>query len=183
MHEMTIETGSKMTKPQATEVTNVLLQAGKVISNPQTKITDFFKWSIISFICCGTAAVMFTIMIIQGKGDFLSYVCVIVSVLALLAGLFMFRVASRMRRTYMSGDRKVTIVLDDDGVDYDNHFDKKLKIGWNGFKFIREMKECLYMFPNDMTGIIIIVNREHTDGVAQFFREHNIDKQFIRNDK
>jgi len=177
---LVIETGSKMTKSQASEVTNILFQTKGLLKKPENKLQDYFKFCPRIIAMAAALGVFFGCLIISGQKDVLSYVCVSVMALVIIAYAFMFRSLLKYRKKLLSKDDKVTITFDEEGVEYDNHNDKKMKAYYDGVSFVRGFTEVTGIFPKELTGILICFNKKELDRVEAYLRANDIGVRIIK---
>ena len=177
---MQIVAKERTTKKQAKEITNVVMQAAKLLKNPESKPMDFFNYCIFGMIFAVVAGIVFSVLIAVGRGTVLTYIALCVMALLLVTAGIVYRTVCRFRNTLLNKDRNVLIVIDEKGVDYDDHEKLKMKTPWTGISFIREFDECLYFFPTDITGLVICVNRKETEGVSACLKELGIGTRMIR---
>ena len=180
---MQIVANERLSKKRANEITNVVMQGAKLLKNPEAKPMNFFNYCIFGMIFAIVAGVSFSVLIAIGRGTALTYIGLSVMAILLVISISVYRTVSRFRNNLLNKDRNVLIVIDEDGIDYDDHEKLKLKTPWTGISFIREFNECLCFFPTDMTGIVICVDRKETEGVAACLKELGIGTRMIRNKK
>ncbi|MCR4928346.1 MAG: hypothetical protein K5927_10265 [Lachnospiraceae bacterium] len=177
---MQIVAKERTTKKQAKEITNVVMQAAKLLKNPEAKPMDFFNYCIFGMIFAVVAGIVFAVLIAVGRGTALTYIGLSVMAILLVTSIIVYRTVSRFRNTLLNKDKNVLIVIDEEGIDYNDHEKLKMKTPWTGISFIREFDECLYFFPTDMTGLVICVNRKETEGVSTCLKELGIGTRMIR---
>ncbi|MBR6223638.1 MAG: hypothetical protein IKQ71_09385 [Lachnospiraceae bacterium] len=177
---LTIETEAQMTEAAAKEIVNVTTQIKTLLKTPEKKLTDYFKFCPCSMIFCAVMTVFCVFYILKFGGDPLIYVCLGVMLLTFVLALVMYRSVNRYKKLLIDKSGKVTVTFDEEGIDYDNHADRKLKLSWGGTAFIRVLKECIYVTPKDITSVMICLKKDYAESVLRFVNENNIDVRIIK---
>ncbi len=177
---LTIETEAQMTEAAAKEIVNVTTQIKTLLKNPEKKLTDYYKFCPGSMIFCAVMAIFCVFYILKFGGDALIYVCLGVMLITFVLSLVMYRSVNKYKKFLTDKSGKVTVTFDEDGIDYDNHLDRKLKLSWGGTAFIRMFKECLYVTPKDITSVMICLKKDYAESVLRFVDENNIDIKIIK---
>ncbi len=177
---LTIETECQTTEAQAKEIVNVSVQIKKLIKSPEKKFTDYFKFCPRSMAFALLMIVFCFLFVLKFGGDALIYSCLGVFGFSFIIILRVYSSVNGYKKHLLSQSGNVTVIFDEDGVDYDNHKDKKLKLSWEGTAFIRVLSECLYVVPKDMMGVMICLKVEYTERVLSFVEENNIGIEVIK---
>ena len=177
---LTIETERQTTEAQAKEIVNVSMQIKRILKAPDKKITNYFKFCPRSMIFCGVMLVLSALYIIKFGGDALIYVCLGMMAITLVTTLKIYISVNNYKKHLLGQKGKVTVIFDENGVDYDNHKDRKLNLSWEGTAFIRIFSECLYVVPKDITSVMICLKKDDAERVAGFITENNINIEIIR---
>ena len=117
---MQIVAKERTTKKQAKEITNVVMHAAKLLKNPESKPMDFFNCCFFGMIFAVVAGVVFSVLIAIGRGTVLTYIALCVMALLLVTAIIVYRTVCRFRNTLLNKDRNVLIVIDEEGIDYDD---------------------------------------------------------------
>ena len=133
---LTIETTAKQTIPQAREITNITLQAKSLLIKPEAKLQNYFRFCPISMGISGACLAIFGTLAICGRGDILIYICIGIMAITFLLGLLIYRTAKSFEKGLLKKDGSVTVVLDEEGVYYNNHVDNQFKVGWSGISLL-----------------------------------------------
>ncbi len=177
---LTIETELQLTEAQAEEIVNVSMQIRTLLKSPEKKLTNYFKFCPGSMIFCAILAILNGFYIFKFGGDALMYVCLGVMLITFIVAFKMNISIKNYKKVIFGRDGMVTVTFDENGVDFDNHKDKKLKLSWDGTAFIRVLNECLYVVPKDITSVMICLKKDYTDSVSRFIEENNIDVKIIK---
>lgn len=171
---MVIESDGKMTKTQAKEVANVSLQGRTLMKKPEAKIKDFFRFCIGASIFCVVIMAIMGLMAIRGKGDALIYICLGMTVVTLVMALSIYFSVNKIYKTLLSKEGHVTIMLDEEGVEYDDHGSRKIKQSWGTISFVRQCREMIYFMPSDIAGLLVCVSVEYATDIKEFLQDRNV---------
>ena len=171
---MVIEAKSLHDKATAKECTNITIQGNDLLKNPEKKLRDFFRFVPISSAFVLAVLVMCIVWIILGSATTLTYVCLGLIGAALVVEFVFVRTMMRLYKVFHTMDRTVTLSFDEEGVDFDDHGEKKMKLLWSGSAFVRFFPHVVAIFPKTATGIMILLSAEHADEVRGFLKEKNI---------
>ena len=179
---LTIETNGKTTKSQAEEITNILVSAHALLKNPKCKLRNFFLFCPIAMVLSLLVAAGLGVCMATGltTNALLDWITIVVLFLLFFFSFVMFRTVRKVRDELMKHEGTVTIVLDEEGIDYDDHNGKKLKAGWNTVSFLREFKEFISFIPKEATGNGIFLERGEFNKVAQYMDEIGVDIPVFR---
>jgi len=177
---MVIEKHEKITQEEAKEITILMANARQLMRDPMKKTSDVFAFCMKAFIFGIIGFVLCVLLIIFGDADLYVILCMGVMIAMLLMVFVYYR---SMRKLYLDlinqANDHVTITLDEEGVGYDDHGTKKLKLFWKNISFVRAFQHVVCFFPNDISGIMITIDRAQFASIKQFLRENNIDVQII----
>ena len=166
---MVIEKYEKITNEEAREITILMANARQLMRDPMKKLSDVFSFCL--------KACIFGVI---GLADLYVILCMGVMIAMLLIVFVYYR---SMRKLYLDlinqANDRVTITLDEEGVGYDDHGTKKLKLFWKNISFVRAFQHIVCFFPNDISGIMITIDRAQFASIKQFLQENNIDVQII----
>ncbi|MBR3057214.1 MAG: hypothetical protein IKG93_04500 [Clostridiales bacterium] len=175
---LVIESSSPKTKAQAKEITNVVMQAGKMLRDPGRKVQDFLL----------TLPIMIGISLLMAVTCFLinlwseSTLMMICMGMMLVLSVFELALYWSIRKYYnnfLNKNPSVKIVFDKNGIDY-NDGERDLKLSWQSVAFIRVLKENVFFFPTDMSGIIVIVAKKEEPLIMQFIAEQAIPVKIVK---
>ena len=179
---LTIKTSLQTRKSQAEEITNIFLQYRNLLKKPECKLRNFFLFCPI--------AMVFSLVIIAVLGTLMAtghttnqamdWVCLFAMLFLFFFSVLMFRTVRKFRETLMKHNGTVTIVFDEEGIDYDDHNGKKLKAGWNTMLFLREFKECIAFLPKESTGNGIFLERSEFNKIVEYMDAIGVDVPVIR---
>lgn len=62
-----------------------------------------------------------------------------------------------------------------DGIEYDNHENRKIASTWDSFQCLKVCKTGVFLIPNDETGVLYGFQIEKSDAIVRFFFENEID--------
>lgn len=171
---MVIESDGKMTKAQAKEIANVSVQGRSLMKKPEAKLKDFFRFCKGAAAFCVLVLLAFGFMVARGKGDALIYICLGMTVVTLTMVFSVYYSVNKIYKTLLSREGKVTVTLDAEGVEYDDHGSRKIKQNWNAISFVRQCREMIYFMPTDVTGMLVCVSVEYAQGVKEFLKDGDI---------
>ncbi|MBO4928800.1 MAG: hypothetical protein J5379_11220 [Clostridiales bacterium] len=171
---MVIETKSSNDKATAKECTNIMIQGNDLLKNPEKKLRDFFRFVPISSAFVLVVLVLCIVWILLGSASTLTYVCLGLIGAALVVEFVFVRTMMRLYKTFVTMERTVTLSFDEEGIDFDDHTEKKMKLLWSGTAFVRFFPHVVAIFPKTATGIMILISAEHADEVRGFLKEKNI---------
>lgn len=171
---MIIESDGKMTKAQAKEIANFSLQGRMLMKKPEMKIKDFFRFCIGATAFCVLILLVFGFMLARGRGDALMYICLGMSVVTLAMVFSVYYSLNKIYKTLLSREGHVTVTLDTEGVEYDDHGSRKIRQSWSATSFVRQCQEMVYFMPTDITGLLVCVSAENAQGVKEFLKENDI---------
>lgn len=177
---MIIEKNEKITKDEAKEITVLMSNARQLMKNPMKKPSDVFAFCLKAFIFGIVGLAICGLLIILGGPDVYDIFCSLVMLAMLVIVLVYYRT---MRKFYLDminrENTHVTITLDEEGVDYDDHGSKKIKLFWNHISYFRAFQHVACFFPKDLSGIMITIDKAEFTKVKEFLQENNIDIQII----
>ncbi|MBR4733286.1 MAG: hypothetical protein IK081_11005 [Lachnospiraceae bacterium] len=177
---MVIEKHEKITQEEAKEITILMANARQLMRDPMKKLSDMFSFCLKACIFGSIGLVLCVLLIIFGDADLYVILCMGVMIAMLLMVFVYYR---SMRKLYLDlinqANDHVTITLDEEGVGYDDHGTKKLKLFWKNISFVRAFQHVVCFFPNDVSGIMITIDRAQFASIKQFLQENNIDVQII----
>lgn len=179
---LTIETNGTTHKAQAEEITNILVSAHALMKNPKCKLRNFFRFCPIAMVLSLVVAAGLGVCMATGltTNALLDWITIVVLFLLFFFSFVMFRTVRKVRDELMKHEGTVTIVIDEEGIDYDDHAGKKLKVGWNTIAFLREFNECICFLPKEATGNGIFLDRCEFNKVIQYMDEVGVDLPTIR---
>jgi len=76
-------------------------------------------------------------------------------------------------------DTKVIVTMDENGVVYEEVGAKTIHLAWNSISFIRLFKESVCMFPNDLSGILVILSAKEAEKIREFLAETPVQVKTI----
>ena len=76
-------------------------------------------------------------------------------------------------------EEKVTITIDENGIDYEVPGSKRFQISWDNVLFVRTFQETISFFPKEITGLVITVAKEHAEKIREYVRENKLPVQII----
>ena len=177
-NKMVIELQGKMSKEEATEVVNVCLQVGKLLKKPERKLMEMFRASII-FSLVGIFLVVLEVCdIMRGKAGPLDYLCLGVALVATIMLMNIYRIACKRRKELLGRETKITLEFTEEGLGYEES-DKKIKVTWDSFAFIRKFSRCICFMPKDMSGIIILVKNTYEGQIREYLQSTGINIHLI----
>ncbi|MBO4749080.1 MAG: hypothetical protein J5546_02055 [Lachnospiraceae bacterium] len=174
-----IETARKMTKEEAREVTSVIMNSRQLTQTPDKKIKDIFKFIPCAGAFTFIAFLSFLIFLILDSGDLMACFGLGISVLAIFIEIFFTRTCLKYYHTMLDRDAKVTITLDENGVLYDEHGAEKIQLSWSRISAIRLFKYSVYMFPKEITGIMVCMPASEADKIREFLAETPVQVRTI----
>lgn len=174
-----IETDSNMTKAQAKEVTTVLLNARQLIKNPEKKLVDSFKFIPFAIIFTLIAFASFLFFLSRDKNDMLAAFGLGIAVIALAIEIVFAFLVAKYYKMMKNRDAKVIVTLDENGVVYEEVGAKTIHLAWNSISFIRLFKESVCMFPNDLSGILILLSAKEAEKIREFLAETPVQVKTI----
>ena len=179
---LTIETSIESRKPQAEEITNIFLQYKNLLKKPDGKLRNFFLFCPLAMAFSLVVIAVLGVLMATGhtKSQALDWVTIFAMFFLFFFSVLIFRSARKFRDTLMEHKGSVTIVFDEEGIDYDDHNGKKLKAGWNTFLFLREFKECIAFLPKESTGNGIFLERNEFNKIVEYMDEIGVDVPVIR---
>ena len=173
---MTIDIDREITPEEAKEMTCVLYSTSKLMSKPEGKISNVFRFCVIAVAWIVFSILFFGFFILRGDRDAL----VIAGVIITLAGIVFLAVfASRVYMLYNSlvkrGVKHIIIKFDENGIDYEEVGSRKLQTTWDTVSFVRAFETSVYIFPKELTGIIYIFEKpKYYDDFKRFLTENKI---------
>ena len=177
---MVIERNGKFTKEKAKEITILLLNVKQLMKNPMKKPTDMFSYSLKTFIVGLGGLVIWGLLMIFGRSNAYVNICMGVMVAMLIVLFVYYKTIRKLYRDLINqGDIHVTLTLDEEGVDYDDHGNKKIRLFWKNISFFRAFQHVACFFPKDLSGIMITIDRSEFAKIKEFLQENHIDLQVI----
>lgn len=177
---MVIEKYEGITKEEAKEITILMANCRQLMRDPMKKTSDVFAFCLKACIFGIVGLVICGLLIIFGDLDAFVIFCVFI-MLAMLAVVFVYY--RSMRKLYLDlinqKNDHVTITLDEEGIDYDDHGTKKLKLFWKNISFVRAFQHVVCFFPKDISGIMITIDKAQFAKIKEFLQENNINVQII----
>lgn len=177
---MVIEKHEKITQEEAKEITILMANARQLMRDPMKKTSDVFAFCLKACIFGIIGLALCVLLIVFGDADLYVILCMGV-MLAMLAVIFVYY--RSMRKLYLDlinqENHHVTITLDEEGVDYDDHGTKKLKLFWKNISFVRAFQHVVCFFPKDVSGIMITIDKAQFAKIKDFLQENHIDIQII----
>ena len=179
---LTIETKLQGSRSQVEEITNIFVQYRSLLRNPECKLRNFFRFCPIAMALSLVIAAVLSVLMATGLTTnlVLDGITIFIMVLFFFFCFVMFRTIRKFRDDLMKHEGTVTIVIDEEGIDYDDHAGKKLKVGWNTIAFLREFNECICFLPKEATGNGIFLDRCEFNKVIQYMDEVGVDLPVIR---
>ncbi|MBO7515858.1 MAG: hypothetical protein J6T47_09580 [Lachnospiraceae bacterium] len=181
---LTIESDLKTHKKQAEEITNILVQYRTLLRKPACKLQNFFRFCPIAMVLSLVASAVLGVFMATGHttNALLDWITIFILFVLFFFSFIMFRTIRKIRDDMMKQEGMVTVVLDEEGIDYDDHNGKKLKLGWNTVSFLREFNECISFLPKESTGNGIFLERIEFNKVVQYLDEIDVEIRVFRNE-
>lgn len=170
---MTIEC-IEVSKEYIKESINVSLIQKLLVRNPARRIRNYFIiypiWFAASILCMIWVIKM---MVIDGSTILgISLGCLLLVDLIMARGYYG---CLKYYRTALNADRHITFTFTGDGIEYDNHSNRKASSGWDSFQCMRVLKTGLYLIPKEESGFLYGFQIENHDRIVSFFKENNIE--------
>ena len=179
---LTIESNITPVKSQAQEITNILAQCRTLLRKPKCKLQNFFVFCPIAMAISIVSMLVTGALMVTGhtSNPVLDWLLLLILFLLFFFSLIMYRMVRKLRDELMKHEGMVTVLIDEEGIDYDDHNGKKFKVGWNTVYFLREFKECIAFIPKETTGTAIFLERIEFNKIIEYMDEKDIELPVIR---
>ena len=176
---MLIETEVKpATSAQAKEIVNILLQSNKIKNNPDRKITDYFKFLPCSIVFCVLILIL-CYLELNIKESFLIHSLAGLTLITLIFGVYLYIFTLHLYRNLFKNNKKIKLTIDEEGLDYNEEENKKIKLTWKTIAFVRIFKECICFFNNDYPVMVIFAEIKYAEEILNIINDNKIDVRVI----
>ena len=176
---MRIEVKEKGSDAFYKEVVNVVTQYRNLQKNHAYKLKDSFKYYRTLLIACAVMLGLLVLSMIFWSVKTLDLVIAGALLLeALVCGVYL-RNLNRYFRTMKDDPRTSVITLDENGVELNKSGDQVVRIGWNNVAVVRNLPESLCILSADQLGVVIAVNKDHTEEILAWLRENQPQVEVI----
>jgi hypothetical protein len=173
MNDKYVIESHELNEGYAKEFTNVMLNGKRLVKNPEAKIINYFVIYPVYILLCIGYSVLCGIFL--KKWDNMVFaICLGVGIAAALFVLFRFIFIIKFMKKVIRKDRSVTLTLDLNGIEFDDHINNVIKTVWDSVGYLRSFEHGVYFIPKSMKGILVSAPIEHKQGINDFLRTNNI---------
>lgn len=169
---MVIESDS-ITKEYAKEYLCIAAMIKKLIKDPARSITNRFVFWPIYLAVATIWGVLCMILLIQTKSVILG-VCLGALIIAVLFTIRIYLSYFKALKMILAKDRHITYTFSPEAIEYDDHDMRKITAKWDSFQCVRVLKNGVFFFPNDISGMLVGLPIENLDSIKQFMKENQI---------
>ncbi len=156
------------------ESINVALMKKRLIRNPNRRIRNNFL--IMPAWCIFTALMLVCFIILSLPENSVLWGVLIGCTLILeiiMIGIYI--TILKMYHKLKKKNRHSEYNFSADGIEYDNHENRKIASTWDSFQCLKVCKTGVFLIPNDETGVLYGFQIEKSDAIVRFFFENEID--------
>ena len=174
---MVIETKS-VEKPYAREAINVTYNTKKLIANPKRKVPDMFLiWPV--YLAFSGAVMAWLISFLLRRRDLLSAVLVGGLAIIIFFAVFFYTNCLKARNKLLSRKAHITVAFTAEGVEYDDHEQRKLMAYWSAVQAVKVCKHGVYLIPKDIGVPLMGFPIEHLGRIKDFMENNRPDVEFV----
>ena len=167
---------TEVSKAYIKESINAALMRRRLIKNPKRRIQNDF---LLIPVWCIVSALILASLFRLSQSDNSALYGVLIGCLLILE-FFMLGKYIKMLKWYhqsIKKDRHLEFNFNADGIEYDNHKNRKVASTWDSFQCLKVCKAGIYLIPKDNTGFLYGFQIEHRADIEKFFIENSIDIQ------
>lgn len=168
---------TEVSKAYIKESINVALMRKRLMRKPERRIRDHFL--IIPVWCIASALILVALIQISLTDNSALY-GVMIGCLLILEFFMLAKYISMVKlyRKAIKKDRHLEFDFTTDGIEYDNHENRKVSSTWDSFQCLKICKTGMFLIPKDETGFLYGFQIENRDEIEKFFLENEIDISF-----
>ena len=177
---MVIETRGGLTAEEARELINISSSYRDLKKNPEAKLKDFIRESMVMIIISLVLIVLLTVThfisssVLNTVGLILAAVC--------LAASIAFHILLRTRikayiKTVSTNPKK--IILDENGIEMVDEGVQKVSLAWKNVYMVRAFSHIIIFLSNEASGVSIVASVDHKDEIFGYIKDNHINVKTV----
>jgi len=162
-----------------TEVVNITTQYRPLLAKPDRRLRNNVGSMRTSFILSIVAFLLFAFLGVTYGFDMLNSVMMSLMVITGAISIFSYVRLKKLVDQFLEDDRRSVVTLDEDGVEINKGDSQVVRLAWKTVAFVRAFKESVAFVSNDLTGLVLAVDKKYKDDILGYIRENNVDVTVI----
>ena len=171
---MTIEC-TQLSKEYIKESINVAVIQRRLVKNPKKRVLNNFVIYPVWLAICIVYSISLIVEMTKDKSMIYGVLFGCLLGVGIIMSIRYISYVKGYSKALSKKDKCLTYTFTQEGIEYDNHANRKASSSWDSFQCMRILKFGVYLIPKEETGFLYGLSIDNLDKIDYFLKENNIE--------